>query len=142
MKPAIFFGGLLSTGLAQALAGSSPGECLEYILGSKNVPVKWINDPAYGDLTEPFNLRLQYKPIAVVIPTTNQHVQDAVVAAGNCGVKVQAKSGGHSYASFSSGGQDGSMVCLTLITLLHLRHFSVPALPCVLATNSSSRSKY
>ncbi|KAF1997187.1 Glucooligosaccharide oxidase [Amniculicola lignicola CBS 123094] len=110
MKYAIIIGGFLSTGLVQALAGPSPGECLEYILGSKNVPVKWINDPAYGDLTEPFNLRLQYKPIAIVIPTTNQHVQDAVVAAGKCGVKVQAKSGGHSYASFSSGGQDGSMM--------------------------------
>jgi hypothetical protein len=46
----------------------------------------------------------------VVLPTTNQHVQDAVVCAAQAGLKVQAKSGGHSYANWSSGGKDGSMM--------------------------------
>ena len=44
------------------------------------------------------------------MPTTTQHISDAVVCAGKSKVKVQAKGGGHSYASYSSGGQSGSMV--------------------------------
>lgn len=68
------------------------------------------SDAEYGNLVQPYNLRLPYKPAVVVLPTTAQHVQDAVVCAANGGLKVQAKSGGHSYASFSSGGKDGSMM--------------------------------
>jgi FAD/FMN-containing dehydrogenase len=74
------------------------------------VPYKMTSDAGYADLAEPYNLRLPYKPAAIVIPTTNKHVQDAVVCASQSGLKVQAKSGGHSYASFSSGGKDGSMM--------------------------------
>lgn len=44
------------------------------------------------------------------MPTTTQHISDAVVCAGKSKVKVQAKGGGHSYASYSSGGQSGSMI--------------------------------
>jgi FAD/FMN-containing dehydrogenase len=68
------------------------------------------SDAGYADLVKPYNLRLPYKPTVVVIPTTNHHVQDAVTCASEAGIKVQAKSGGHSYASFSSGGKDGSMM--------------------------------
>jgi len=78
-------------------------------LNAKNVPYKMTSDAAYAELSEPYNLRLPYKPAVIVLPITNQHVQDAVVCAGQAGLKVQAKSGGHSYASFSSGGKDGSM---------------------------------
>lgn len=68
------------------------------------------SDSDYAALVEPYNLRLPYKPAVVVLPTTNQHVQDAVVCGGQAGLKIQAKSGGHSYASFSSGGKDGAMM--------------------------------
>ncbi|KAF2129004.1 Glucooligosaccharide oxidase [Dothidotthia symphoricarpi CBS 119687] len=67
------------------------------------------SDGEYAELVEPYNLRLPYTPAVVVLPTTNQHVQDAVVCAGQGGLKVQAKSGGHSYANFGNGGKDGSM---------------------------------
>lgn len=84
---------------------NSAAECLQ----GKNVPYKVASDAAYAQLAQPYNLRLPYKPAVIVLPTTEKHVQDAVVCAGKVGVKVQAKSGGHSYASFSSGGKDGSM---------------------------------
>ena len=74
------------------------------------MPYKMSSDAQYSALAEPYNLRLVYKPVVIVVPTTNQHVQDAVTCAAQTGTKVQAKSGGHSYASFSSGGKDGSMV--------------------------------
>jgi len=98
--------GLLSLGAVANAAASNP---LFDCLNTKKVPTSWISSPNYENLTEPFNLRLVYKPVVVILPTTNKHVQDAVVCASKSKVKVQAKSGGHSYASFSSGGKDGSM---------------------------------
>jgi len=78
-------------------------------LNGKNVPYKMTSDAEFADLIEPYNTRLPFIPAVVVLPTTNQHVQDAVVCAGQSGLKVQAKSGGHSYSSTGLGGQDGSM---------------------------------
>lgn len=78
-------------------------------LTSKNVPIRLSSSPDFVQLSKPFNLRLQYTPAVIVLPTTVRHVQDAVVCASQYGAKVQAKSGGHSYASYSLGGQDGSM---------------------------------
>jgi FAD/FMN-containing dehydrogenase len=98
----------IATGVLAASLASARSEIAD-CLGSKNVPVVWPNAPDYANLSEPFNLRLAYKPYVIVLPTTNQHVQDAVVCAAKCNIKVQAKSGGHSYASYSSGGKDGSM---------------------------------
>ncbi|KAF2865573.1 hypothetical protein BDV95DRAFT_506587 [Massariosphaeria phaeospora] len=90
--------------------GDTAGTSLSKCLSEKKVPAKYSTDPQYADLAEPFNLRLPYKPVTIVLPTKNQHVKDAVLCAGKFQVKVQARSGGHSYASFSSGGKDGSMV--------------------------------
>lgn len=67
------------------------------------------SDNDWAALIEPYNTRLPYTPAVVVLPATNQHVQDAVVCAAKAGLKVQAKSGGHSYSSNSLGGKDGSM---------------------------------
>lgn len=67
------------------------------------------SDGDWSDVIEPYNTRLPFTPAVVVLPTTNQHVQDAVVCAAQAGLKVQAKSGGHSYSSNGLGGKDGSM---------------------------------
>lgn len=98
---------LLAAG--HAAAASDNKGAVEGCLSGKKVPASYPGDSDYDELAEPFNLRLQYKPAAIVLPETNEHVQDAVVCASRCGLKVQAKSGGHSYASFSSGGKNGSM---------------------------------
>lgn len=94
-----------ATSSPSATASSSAAQCLN----GKNVPYKMSSDAAYAQLAEPYNLRLPYKPAVIVLPTTNKQVQDAVVCGAKAGLKIQAKSGGHSYASFSSGGKDGSM---------------------------------
>lgn len=75
-----------------------------------NVPIRLISSSDFAQRSKTYNLRLQWTPAVIVLPTTVQHIQDAVVCANQNGVKVQAKSGGHSYASFSSGGQNGSMM--------------------------------
>ena len=91
---------------AHLVAGDTVADCL----GAKDVPVSLISSSNFAQLAQPFNLRLPYTPDVIILPTTTQHVSDAVVCAGTNNVKVQARSGGHSYASFSSGGQNGSMV--------------------------------
>lgn len=98
-----------STKASSATPAPSASGSATQCLSDKKVPYKVSADAAYAQLAEPYNLRLPYKPAVIVLPTTNQHVQDAVVCGGKAGLKIQAKSGGHSYASFSSGGKDGSM---------------------------------
>lgn len=58
----------------------------------------------------PLNTRLNYTPIAWVVPSTVRHVQAAVRCGAELGVKVNPRSGGHSYASHSIGGEDGHLV--------------------------------
>ncbi|KAL9129439.1 MAG: hypothetical protein Q9217_002113 [Psora testacea] len=90
-------------------------------LSAGNVPVRFASSNDFSTLAQPYNLRLAYRPAVIVLPTTTEHVSNAVVCAGKNNVKLQAKSGGHSYASFSSGGQDGSMI----IDLESFQHVSV-----------------
>jgi hypothetical protein len=58
----------------------------------------------------PFNTRLAYIPAAIAVPTTTKHVQDAVACGVKLGLKVSPKSGGHGYASFGLGGENGHLV--------------------------------
>ena len=96
---------------ADALYGlQTRASSLVNCLYSKNVPISLSSSSNFAQLAEPYNLRLPYTPAAIALPTTPQHVSDAVLCASQAGTKVQAKSGGHSYASYSSGGQDGSLM--------------------------------
>lgn len=79
-------------------------------LANKSVPLTISTSDDWSDFVTSYNIRLQYDPAVIIIPETTQQVSDAVVCASVSGVKVQAKSGGHSYASTSSGGRDGSVV--------------------------------
>ena len=99
----------LSAGLLAVGVSAAPKHAVDACLERKNVPASYQGDVDYDELAEPFNLRLQYKPAAIALPRNNKHVQDAVLCASKTGLKVQARSGGHSYASFSSGGKNGSL---------------------------------
>ncbi|KAK8079077.1 hypothetical protein PG994_002884 [Apiospora phragmitis] len=72
--------------------------------------VKTASDPDWHDYAATYNIRLPYIPLAVVLPETAAQVSVAVVSAGRHGLQVQARSGGHSYTSFSHGGRDGAVV--------------------------------
>jgi FAD/FMN-containing dehydrogenase len=98
---------LCSLRLAQAQCNGD--SCAIQCLIEKSVPHKDPTHAEYAQLIIPFNTRLSYEPAVVVLPTTEQHVQDAVSCAAQTGLKVQARSGGHGYASHSIGGKDGSM---------------------------------
>lgn len=79
-------------------------------LTGKRVPFLTASDDQYVDYSSPYNVRLQYKPLAIIIAATNTHVSDTVLCAVKYNLKVQAKSGGHSYASHSTGGRDGAVI--------------------------------
>lgn len=58
-------------------------------LGAKNVPVSFVSSANFAALAKPYNVRLTYTPAVIVVPTTVQHISDAVVCASRSGVKVQ-----------------------------------------------------
>jgi len=94
---------------------------LEHCLTTKKVPFKVRCDADWADYSKTVNLRLPVTPAAIVVPDDSRHISAAVVCAGRSKVKVQAKSGGHSYGSYSSGGIDGQV-------MIDLRNFNKTAL--------------
>ena len=85
-------------------------------LTTSGIPQAHPGTSSFSQLIIPLNLRLNYTPIALALPTTVPQVQAAVKCAAKLGVKVNPRSGGHSYASHSIGGEDGHLV-------IDLRHF-------------------
>lgn len=79
-------------------------------LSAAEVPVDTPDSADWEIDVNPFNQRLKYTPVAIAVPTTVEHIQAAVSCAAKVGVKVNPKSGGHSYASFGLGGEDGHLV--------------------------------
>ncbi|CAI4212887.1 unnamed protein product [Parascedosporium putredinis] len=68
-------------------------------------------------LAKPLNRRAvladclaEKEPIAIAVPLTQEHIQDAIRCGAETGVKVTPKCGGHSYANFGFGGEDGHLV--------------------------------
>ncbi|KUJ08911.1 FAD-binding domain-containing protein [Mollisia scopiformis] len=68
-----------------------------------------------------YNQTYPVKPAAVVYPKTAAQVAAVIKCAVDAGRKVQARSGGHSYANYCLGGIDGAVV----IDLKHFQHFSM-----------------
>lgn len=98
-----------------SVSASSLSSCLE----SQNVPIKLAADADWNTYAATYNTRLQNTPQVIVVPSTQQHVQDAVSCAAANGYSVQAKCGGHSYASYSTpqGGLQIDMENFQNVTL-------------------------
>ncbi|KAM0189541.1 hypothetical protein ACHAPC_003118 [Botrytis cinerea] len=89
---------------------SQASHILQECLQARSVPYSNATSPNWANLTTPFNLRLQYTPTVVTLPKTEEQVGNSVVCAARAGLKVQPRGGGHSYASYSIGGKNGSVV--------------------------------
>jgi FAD/FMN-containing dehydrogenase len=76
-----------------------------------------IKFPKSTDDVHIYNLRLPVLPRVVVEPRTTQLVSAAIKVANQFGLKVQARSGGHSYGNYCLGGADGHMV-------VDMKHFT------------------
>lgn len=79
-------------------------------LDSAGVPYIDADSSDWDEASLAYNTRVPVTPRAIVLAETTEHVQDAVRCAVKSGLKVAAKSGGHSYASMGLGGDDGHLV--------------------------------
>ncbi|EAQ91735.1 hypothetical protein CHGG_03670 [Chaetomium globosum CBS 148.51] len=69
----------------------------------------------------PYNLDISVNPAGVVRPQTASEVSGIIKCAAAHNVKVQARSGGHSYGNYGIGGADGALV----IDLVNFQQFSM-----------------
>ncbi|KAG8920765.1 hypothetical protein FRC00_009545, partial [Tulasnella sp. 408] len=79
-------------------------------LAATQVKTLTASSSGYSTAALAFNRRLSYKPAAIVYPTSKTDVSAVVNCAAGSGVPVVARSGGHSYAAYGLGGQDGALV--------------------------------
>jgi FAD/FMN-containing dehydrogenase len=84
-------------------------EALTDCLTASSVPLDTLGSTDWQLDVAPYNLQLNYTPVGIAVPTTIKHIQDAVMCAAKLGLKANAKCGGHSYASFGLGGEDGHL---------------------------------
>ena len=103
--------GLVTFGVlaSAALAVTTPGDVFSCLI-SYQVPFYTNQSSNWTSLVTPFNLRLIFEPDVITIPLATVDVSNSVMCASRAGLKVQAKGGGHSYASYSNGGLNGSMI--------------------------------
>ena len=106
--------GLATAALVRRSSGSAGSvfdkrDVLADCLSRSGVPTDGFGSTDWMLDAAPFNLQLNFTPIGIAVPTTVQHIQDAVACAAKLGVKANAKCGGHSYGSFGLGGEDGHL---------------------------------
>ena len=85
-------------------------------LTNASVPQGLPRTANFTEAIEPFNLRLPFTSVAVVVPKTIAQVQAAVSCGASLGTFVSPKSGGHSYDSHGLGGEDGHL-------MVDMKHF-------------------
>ncbi|KAJ2985165.1 hypothetical protein NUW58_g5681 [Xylaria curta] len=109
--------------LGRVCLGSGPlATCLNAVCNGRADCVAYPDNPLYQvSWVSRYNLDLPVTPIAVTRPQTAQDVSGFVKCAASNNVKVQPKSGGHSYANYGLGGDDGALV----IDLLKMQDFSI-----------------
>ncbi|KAK4619036.1 FAD-linked oxidoreductase sorD [Fulvia fulva] len=118
---------LLFTHVILCLATPSPPPafkaCIESALEQKWHLYAFPNDIRYllFRVTDvhAYNLDLPYLPAAVVYPRTAGGVAKVVKCAGDHGIGVQARSGGHGYRNYCLGGADGALV----VDMKNMKHF-------------------
>ncbi|KIM37158.1 Glucooligosaccharide oxidase [Hebeloma cylindrosporum] len=96
---------------------SQPGSALQTCLTSAfaDAPID------YTAQIHAYNLDYPVYPAAIVRPKTTEQVSAAVQCAVKAGVKVQPRSGGHSFANYCLGGTDGALV----VDLINLQKFEM-----------------
>ena len=116
----IVFGLTLSNLSAQSYPGSVLQDCLNTVFSDASLRT-FPQDVDYFSKINAYNLDYPVYPAAIVRPTTVTQVSAAVKCAVKAGVKVQPRSGGHSYANYCLGGVDGALV----VDLMHLQKFDM-----------------
>ncbi|CAG8507763.1 15066_t:CDS:2 [Acaulospora morrowiae] len=81
-------------------------ECLNPVKGNKVFP----NDAVYSQDIIDENTRITFKPAVIVYATSVEDVQTSVKCATTLKIGITARSGGHSYEKYGTGGRDGVLV--------------------------------
>ncbi|KAH9917721.1 uncharacterized protein B0H18DRAFT_1200507 [Fomitopsis serialis] len=92
----------------KSVLGDSPS--LQSILGNDDLEVYFPGQPGYQNASRAFNLRLNFKPVAVAYPNSTDQVAELVKVGALLNIPVTARSGGHSYAGYGLGGANGHLV--------------------------------
>ncbi|KAG6916113.1 hypothetical protein DXG01_008388 [Tephrocybe rancida] len=79
-------------------------------IASSGISTSFPGDASYSSASAAFNQRFTLAPAAVVYPKTAQDVSKIVKIGVSQGLKVVARSGGHSYIANGLGGRNGSLV--------------------------------
>ncbi|KAG5953912.1 hypothetical protein E4U53_007824 [Claviceps sorghi] len=86
-------------------------QCLDSVCNGRSGCVGYPGQTFYQtSWVKPYNKAINITPVAVIRPNTANEVAEAVKCAAKEKVYVQARSGGHSYGNFGTGGQDGSLM--------------------------------
>ncbi|KAK1993843.1 FAD binding domain-containing protein [Colletotrichum falcatum] len=107
---------LASTAFLAAVAAAASASPLtkkaviDDCLAAAGVPFDEKGSPQWAADAAPFNVRIPFVPVSIAAPLTTEHIRAAVGCGRDNGVKVTPKSGGHSYANFGFGGEDGHLV--------------------------------
>ena len=119
-KMVMVFGLTPSNLSAQSYPGSILQDCLDAVFTDASLRT-FPQDTDYLSKINTYNLDYPVYPAALVRPTTVEEVSGAVKCAVKADVKVQPRSGGHSYANYCLGGVDGALV----VDLVHLQKFEM-----------------
>lgn len=107
MRVVTIFSATLLAFTADALVARAT---IEKCLTDAKVPIDTKGSEGWDEDVAPFNIRLPYLPTAISVPQNTKHIQESVKCGKKLNIKVSAKSGGHSYASFGLGGENGHLI--------------------------------
>ncbi|KAG5985013.1 hypothetical protein E4U55_002120 [Claviceps digitariae] len=97
-------------------------QCLNTVCNGRSGCVAYPGEAFYQmSWVKPYNQAISITPVAVIRPDTADEVGEAIKCAVKEKVHVQARSGGHSYGNFGTGGQDGSL----MIDMAHFKDFEM-----------------
>ncbi|KAG8752535.1 hypothetical protein FRC12_011904 [Ceratobasidium sp. 428] len=102
---------------------SSRDDLLTCLSNVQNLNTVSPSSSSYDTDRLSFNRRFDYRPAAIAYTTSVEQVQAAVKCGASSGTAVVARSGGHSYAAYGLGGQNGTLVIdLSGMTALSLNN--------------------
>ncbi|KAJ4053397.1 hypothetical protein NW761_004828 [Fusarium oxysporum] len=118
--PVLIFTALVGAGTGAA--SSTPPSLRECLDGAGIQDYAFPSHPLYSLLkVKRWNLDIDVTPVVVMVPETAEQIAAIVASAQERGLKVQPKSGGHSFGNYGLGGHDGAVV----VDLKKLQHFSM-----------------
>ncbi|GKT41596.1 FAD-linked oxidoreductase sorD [Colletotrichum spaethianum] len=126
---------ILNLILIALASGLSKKAVIDDCLAVAKVPYNTQNSSQWMADATPFNVRIPYVPASIAVPLTTKHIQAAVKCGRDNGVKVTPKCGGHSYANFGFGGEDGHL----MLELDHMYNVTVDNATGIATVQAGSR---